>query len=78
MTGDPKALRPCPIPGADPLTPHPGRRFWRGLGELAAFAGQALLALSELVRRRPDDTDPPPRRRRLHPVAKSAPFPIND
>ena len=77
---DEPALRPTPIPGAGPETPHPLRRAWRGLAELAAVSGQALLALSELIRPRRDDTEPRPPHRHggLHPVEKGASYPIND
>ncbi|MBS0361235.1 MAG: hypothetical protein JSR98_07635 [Proteobacteria bacterium] len=83
MTEDPDALRPVPIPGARPETPHPAARALRGFVELCAIAGQALLALSELVRPRRDDTEPEPKtpqhpRKRPHPVEKAAPFPVND
>lgn len=80
MSDDP-ALHPTPIPGASPETPHPVRKAWRGLVELGAVTGQALLALSEIFRTRRDDTDPPEpphRSHRPHPVERSAPFPIND
>lgn len=80
MTDDPNAFHPIPIRRARADTPHPVARIWHGLKELTAFSGQALLALSELVRPRRDDTDPAPRPRhkRPHPVEKSAPFPVND
>lgn len=71
-------LHPTPIPGARPDTPHPARRMLHGLAELAAVAGQALLALSEIVHRRRDDVDPPEHRKRRHPIDKTASFPIND
>ena len=70
-----------PASGLSPETEVPLRRWWHGARELATATGQALLALSELVRPRRDDTDPPPPprpRHRLHPVEKAAPFPIND
>ena len=54
---------------------HPLRRIWRGLGNVALFYGECLIALGDLFFRRGPDR---PRRRKRHPVEKAAPFPIND
>lgn len=87
MRRDPNAMAPVPIRGADPMSPHPVQRAWRGVCELAEVSRQGLLALSELVRPRCDDIDPPssspsspspppPPTSRL--AETLAPFPVDD
>ena len=83
MSGPPNPHEPleiAPIPGAQADTRHPLRAVWRGLGELCAFAGQAIGALGDLFRAPPEDVPPkPPKpREKLRPVEKTAPFPVND
>jgi hypothetical protein len=65
----------APIEGARPETPHPLRRFWRGLGEVALFFGEGALAVADFLFGRRTAR---PRRRKVHPVEKAASFPIND
>lgn len=77
MEPEPHKPEETPSDGAHVEASHPIRGFWRGLGEVAMFFGEGVLAVLEFLTGRPP-RPPRPRGRKPHPVEKTAPFPIND